>query len=532
MNKDKWSARFQSIKEHLDFLYLPEDDDLDDLFESEEHPGGAEGSGSASSSMGSGESQGSAESSTSAEDGQRSAEPSTNAGGGQRSAGPLTNAGGGQGSAGPTTNAGDGQGNAGAQTNGQDSQGNADKWTISSDRVERRRITAVFSDDEEPERELTMEELLARNNRRRWMVRGLIAALILLAAGGFYMYNRLHTFNDYIISRSIENTMTSGTQYEAVGKYLYRYNSDGVSCVTKKNEVQWSITYSMQAPIVDVCGTTMVIAEQQGTQVYVVNEDGLLGSFTCLLPILKVRVSNQGVVAVVLQDDDVTWIRLYDAAGESIANDKTTISDSGYPLDIDLSPNGEKMVVSYLGITEGVMTSNVVFYDFGSGGDAASDYEVSRETFSGSAVPQVFFTDNTTAAAIADDGFAVFKGSTPTKTAEVSFSEEIVSCFYDDDRIGFLFSDTTGENEYRMELYNYNGKQKVSAGIDAEFDEIKMENGQILMYTSSSCSVFTKSGRLRYASAYEKEIVGIFYFKEFRRYLVITSDSFDRIRIC
>ncbi len=380
--------------------------------------------------------------------------------------------------------------------------------------------------------ELTLEERLARNRRRRRILQGVIVALVLCVALGFYIYNRNHTFEDYVISKSIENSMTSGTQYEAVGKYLYRYNSDGVSCVTRKNEVKWSITYSMQAPIVDVCGTTMVIAEQQGTQVYVVNEDGLLGNFTCLLPILKVRVSNQGVVAVVLQDDDVTWIRLYDAEGNSIANDKTTISDSGYPLDVDLSPNGEKMVVSYLGIDEGVMTSNVVFYDFGSDGDSDSDHEISRETFSGSSVPQVYFTDNSTAVAVADDGFAVFGGSSWAKTAEQDFDEEIVSCFYDEDTIGFLFSDTTGEYSYRMELYNYRGKQKKSVGVDADFDEIRIQNGQILMTTSSSITVYTKKGILRFSSAYEKEIVDIFYNKEFRRYLVITGDSFDRIRIC
>jgi len=52
------------------------------------------------------------------------------------------------------------------------------------------------------------------------------------------------------------------------------------------------------------------------------------------------------------------------------------------------------------------------------------------------------------------------------------------------------------------------------------------------MYTSSSCTVYTKKGKLRFSSAYEKEIVDIFYFSEYRRYMVITNDSFDRIRIC
>ena len=33
----------------------------------------------------------------------------------------------------------------------------------------------------------------------------------------------------------------------------------------------------MQAPFVDVCGTTAVIADQQGMQVYVFDEEGLKG---------------------------------------------------------------------------------------------------------------------------------------------------------------------------------------------------------------------------------------------------------------
>jgi hypothetical protein len=43
--------------------------------------------------------------------------------------------------------------------------------------------------------------------------------------------------------------------------------------------------------------------------------------------------------------------------------------------------------------------------------------------------------------------------------------------------------------------------------------------------------VFTTSGQERFTADYEKEIAGIFYFSEFRRYLIITKDSFDRIRI-
>ena len=54
----------------------------------------------------------------------------------------------------------------------------------------------------------------------------------------------------------------------------------------------------------------MVVADQQGTDVYIFDEKGQKGQFETLLPIEKVKVARQGVVAAVLTDEDVTWINL------------------------------------------------------------------------------------------------------------------------------------------------------------------------------------------------------------------------------
>ena len=377
-----------------------------------------------------------------------------------------------------------------------------------------------------------LKEKLEQNRLRRLRRRLIIAVLAVCVIGGFTLYNWLHMFHDYTIVESFENNVSGGTQYQQAGKNLYRYNSDGVSCVTRENEVIWSITYNMQAPISDISGTTMVIAEQQGNQIYVVDEDGLVGSFESLLPILKVRVSNQGVVLAVLEDSNVTWVNLYKPDGTSIASDKTTVGESGYPLDVDVSPNGEKVAVSFLNVEEGIPTSNIVFYNFGSEGKAKNNYVVTSEKVVGTVVPQIYFTGNATAAAITDNGFLVFKGNKVPKLSEtVTFQEEIVSTFHDEERLGFLFRSADVEHDYRMELYNYSGRRTKSREISADFDRIKIQNDQIIMYSDSEIHVFTDSGIKRFGSHYEKEITEVFYYSEFRKYLVITRDSFDRIRI-
>lgn len=95
----------------------------------------------------------------------------------------------------------------------------------------------------------------------------------------------------------------------------------------EKGEVLWSTTYSMQTPVADFCGTTAAVAEQQGTQVFVFNADGLMGQFDTTLPILKVKVAKQGVVAVVLQDSNVTWINFYEP-------EERRLQRTGLPLTI------------------------------------------------------------------------------------------------------------------------------------------------------------------------------------------------------
>ncbi len=377
-----------------------------------------------------------------------------------------------------------------------------------------------------------LRTLLALRRRKKFWARLFGLILVVGIAGAFAAYNSFHTFSDYTIAGSYENEVAGGTQYVPLGKYICRYNADGVSCVTRKNVLNWSITYNMQAPIADVCKDTLVIAEQQGTQVYVVNKDGLVGNFETLLPILDVRVSNQGVVAVVLWEDEVTWVNLYEPDGASIVSDKTTITGSGYPLGIDLSPDGQKLAVSYLSVEGGIVTSSVVFYHFGEAGKPEDNYIVSSVSYQDTVIPEIYFTDNSRAVAVSDSGYIVFQGSdAPKETVSVTFDEEIVSVFHDENAIGFLFDSSQEGYAYRLELYSYRGRKKTAKDINAAFDKIKMENGQIILYNSNGCSVYTVSGRERFTSAYEKEISEIFYFSEFRKYLVITPDSFDRIRI-
>lgn len=141
------------------------------------------------------------------------------------------------------------------------------------------------------------------------------------------------------------------------------------------------------------------------------------------------------------------------------------------------------------------MTDEVVFYPFRCGRKDKTDNIVSRTEYTDEVIPQIYFTDDAHAVAVSDSGYHVFSGSNaPEESTSVQFEKEIISSFHDAERIGFLFLNDDGDEQYRMELYNYSGRKKSSAKIDAKFDEIKIENGQILMYKTRALMYFQNPG--------------------------------------
>lgn len=380
---------------------------------------------------------------------------------------------------------------------------------------------------------LKIKDILpSAGHRRRIYGAGLAAVLILAVAGVFWYYNGHHVFTEYVVTASAESADIAGTRYVMLGNSIVKYSSDGVFCVNSQNEAKWSTAYSMQSPITNTCRKTMVIAEQQGKQVYVLNDEGLLGNFQTSLPILKADVSAQGVVALILEDDDVTWINLYDSNGGEIASVKTTLQESGYPLDVAITPNASRMMVSYLEIKQGALNSRIAFYDFSSASESDESHLTGTLDYGERVFPEVYYADASTPVAVSDNGFVVFKNSKiPEEKKAVTVEKEIVSSFHDEKRIGFVFENEAEDCRYEMELYQYSGKRIMQKEFDCDYTEVKMDRGEILLYDAKSCTIYTTSGVRRFTSVYEKPVSYFAKIPGFRKYLVITNDSMDRIRI-
>ena len=263
------------------------------------------------------------------------------------------------------------------------------------------------------EREYSEEEYeihIQRVRRRRTLRLALIFIVLIIAALLFLLFNEKRSYHGYKIIASSEQEDIVSTTYMEMDGNILRYNSDGVSLVTKDLETVWSDTYSMQNPVGDVRGKHAVIADVDGMNISIYDSNGLTGTVTTSYSIVKAKVSDDGLVAAILDSGDTTYINFYSAGGELLAETLTEIDDPGYPMDVAISNNGILLMVTFQYVNGGETTSYVAFYNFGDVGQNEDDRIVSGFTYDGIVIPQIQYLGGTKSTAIRDDGFVLYEG--------------------------------------------------------------------------------------------------------------------------
>ena len=168
------------------------------------------------------------------------------------------------------------------------------------------------------------------------------------------------------------------------------------------------------------------------------NTEKCLTTISTNLPIRDLSVSASGIVAAVLDDSDVTWVYVYNSKGEAPVMFRTTMSQSGYPIDVSLSPNSTLASISYLAPQDNGIKSSVAFYNFGEVGQNEIDNYMSGFDYQ-TIVPHVEYMSSELAYALADDRLMFYEGAQkPVSKAEVLLQEEIQAVYHNEQYVGLV----------------------------------------------------------------------------------------------
>jgi hypothetical protein len=284
--------------------------------------------------------------------------------------------------------------------------------------------------------------------------------------------------------------------------------------------------------MIDICQNMVAIGDYNGRTIYVMDTSGPVGSISTTKPIRNLSVSSNGVVAVVLDDTDVTWIYLYDNQGNELVHFRTTMKESGYPVSVSISPNGELVCVAYLFVDSGQMKTSVAFYNFGEVGQNNTDNYVSGYDYLDTVVPFTRFLDNKSVFAVSDDRIMFYSGSQkPVSVAENLISDDVQSIYYGDEYIGLVFNNTEGNSRYLLNVYHKSGSLAQQIEFDTDYTDILFYKEQIIIYNETECCIYNTNGVQKYEGKFSKSARVLIPLDRSYSYMVVTPDSVDTIEL-
>lgn len=376
-----------------------------------------------------------------------------------------------------------------------------------------------------------MEEKKTKKRVRLWKkITMVVLVLLLVVAAGAYVYTCME-YEHAEITKTYEKKISGNGKYASFADGVLEYSKDGIAFLTRKGDEIWNQPCQMGNPVVAVCEEVAAVADKGGTTIYVFRKNGLKGEIKTTRPIEKISVSQQGVVAAILQNDETPVIMCYDSKGNVLVEHKASFKNTGYPIDLAISQNGETLLVSYLS-TKGIgISTKVVYYCFGEEGKDKKDHEVMKKEYEDTVAPRTIFLNSKTSLIVTDDTLVFYEGTKkPQEKSTTKVNREIESISYNEKYVALLLRNS-GEAGCELQLYQLNGKLKMKAQLEGEYTSMQVIDEQIILNDGNTCVIYKTDGTRKFAGNLEMNVLGIFPIKGMNKYMVISTNGFQEIRL-
>ncbi|MBQ2744991.1 MAG: hypothetical protein IJF37_05200 [Lachnospiraceae bacterium] len=375
--------------------------------------------------------------------------------------------------------------------------------------------------EQQEEDDQLLEKKLKRHKRgkiTKWII---VIAVLVIVAVCYYIYMKNKTYTEYETVENVEVTDTYNCSFYEFGDYMLRYSEDGLAYLNG-SETYWNQAFQMKQPLLDVCNEYVAVADQKGNTVYICNTDSQQGKIETEYPIMDIDVSADGIVAAITGDEsDVSHIEVIEKDGTKIAKGQTVLSGQGCPVDLSISEDGTKLVVSYLYVASGVIESKVVFYNYSEVGKNEVDRFVGGFDYDKTMMAKVEFITNDIVAAFGDDKLVIYSmKQKPSIIAEIKVDKEIKSVFYNAEYMGLVIENNEAENPYTMVVYDLEGDMVSETKFNFMYKDIKIADESIVIYNDTSLKVYNVEGTLKYEGEIEEGIASIITKKDYSYYVV------------
>lgn len=392
-------------------------------------------------------------------------------------------------------------------------------WTV------RPSIETPDQEEKIPEKKRKPLSVRAKRTIRRWIVVGVVTAAVAVS----YLTITLQTYTGIEVVEQIQEARGGNSFYVRYGENILGCDADSVSLFNLEGKELWKESIQFQKPIMEVSRSSAAVAELRGNEIAVFGEDGLRGQIKTTLPIEKMAVSSQGITAVILENGGAPVIQCFDVSGNVLIEYKVSAATSGYPVDLALSPDGTKLLVSYMMTQNSEVDTQLAYYDFGNE-HKDGDYRIGGGTYANQLMPTVFFNSEEQSVAVGDGGFVIYDGAEPKEKKKISIDKEIRSIAYNEEYLAFVLADE-GSSGSELRFYDYSGDEVVSKEFEGDYSNMKIDDGQVILFDGESASIFTEGGIHRFEGTVGTNIKDLFVLKGINKYLLMSDKGTQRVRL-
>lgn len=345
-----------------------------------------------------------------------------------------------------------------------------------------------------------------------------------------------HTYSGYRVVSEFEQKAEESDRYDVFGGWIVQYGNDGITCYADDGTLKWSTSYEISQPILAKSTNYLAIGDMGGNVVYLFDTNGYVNKIETTRQIFRLDVSDYGAVAAILQSKGVSYLELIDVTGSVIADGEAHIDDSGYPISIALTADGETMAVAYMSVAMGRLSTKLVFYHFGSAGGNA-DHIVASFTYNNLMIPKIAYIANDKLVAFGDTQLQIYSGgSSPKLDTQIEVEDEILSVFYADTAFGIVCRNQSQESAdasaYQMTLYTDSGAKKYTKAFDLSYNDISVfANGEVCIQSDRAMEILTTSGHTKFHMTFEERLKAAFATDSKGFYDLIFEDRVERVKL-
>ena len=134
--------------------------------------------------------------------------------------------------------------------------------------------------------------------------------------------------------------------------------------------------------------------------------------------------------------------------------------------------------------------------------------------------------------AVADNRLMLYQGrQKPENIANIMINNQIQSVYYNEKYVGLVFRNMTGESTYSLDIYDAYGNKEQTIHFNQEYSEILFREEAIIIYDQDECVIYDWEGRVKYEGIFKERIECILPLGNIERYILVTNDSIQMIKL-